>query len=275
MSLKINLIQNLRIIFVLILFIPLLHKLNHDLNIPPVVISKQDSAINVSNNLLLFLNLGNKRFLSSLFWIKTLLDSDLDHYSKDDLNSWLYLRFKTIVTLDPNFKEAYQFGSLYLAIIKDDIQGAREMFELGLKKFPDDYMLNFNAGYHYYFEMGDQEKAVECFERLLNRPTTPSYLPSLIGRIKAETGDLETAYTLLISAYERAKDERVKERYDRAIYALKAEIDLNCLNQRKGPCVQRTDFHGKAYIQDENGVFTAQEPWKPFRPSSKTKKGAK
>ena len=49
---------------------------------PAISLSKQDTAINLNGNILLYLNLGNKRLLANLLWIQTLLESDEKHYKK-------------------------------------------------------------------------------------------------------------------------------------------------------------------------------------------------
>lgn len=125
---------------------------------PIIVLNKQNTALNVNKNLLLFFNIGNKRLISDLLWVQTLLESDEEHYGKNDLNSWMYLRFLSISLLDPLFFENYMYGGLYLSIVKDDVLGAAEIFEKGLIYYPDNYNLNYYAGFNYYFELGDLKK---------------------------------------------------------------------------------------------------------------------
>ena len=87
-------------------------------------------------------SMGQKRVLADLIWIATLLESDVEHYKSDDLNSWMYLRFKTLFELDPSFLTGYRFAGKYLSIVKDDLEGAKEIFEQGLANYPQDYQLN-------------------------------------------------------------------------------------------------------------------------------------
>lgn len=92
---------------------------------PPILfISKQQSSLNVSESIVENFNIGQKRLISSLLWISTILESDQEHYKNKDLNSWMFLRFKTISFLEPKFYEAYNFGGPYLSIIKNDLAGA-------------------------------------------------------------------------------------------------------------------------------------------------------
>ncbi len=139
------------------------------------------------NEKLLYINLGQKRLITSLLWIKTLIDSDLEHYKNNDLNSWLFLRFKTMTDLDPKFLEVYRFGGLYLSIIKDDIEGSSFIFDRGLEKFPEDYTLNLYAGYHFYLEDKQYDKALKSFRRVLKSTKAKQMTKLIIAKLLANT----------------------------------------------------------------------------------------
>ena len=115
---------------------------------PIYFINKQKSSLNIHQVFWEYFHLGNKRFLSSIYWIATILESDQEHYKQRDLNSWMFLRFKTISFLEPLFYLNYTFGGQYLSIIKDDLEGASQLYDLGLKYFPDDYTLLRDSSFH-------------------------------------------------------------------------------------------------------------------------------
>lgn len=240
---------------------------------PPMNIPKQESSINVDENFLSVFSLGQKRMISSFLWVITLLESDLKHYKKKDLNSWMYLRFSTISKIDPSFYENYLFGGQYLSVIKDDLQGAKEIYEKGLKSFPEDFWLNYHAAFHYYFELHDTKKALGRYEKIQDHPEAKSipYLSSLIARLKSEVGDLPAAYELIRILYENTeKDSLLKEKYFENLYNIKAEIDLHCLNsqeekveKKKEEC-NREDLEGQPYVRKE-GRFIASKEWQLFR----------
>ena len=47
--------------------------LSQKITAPPIVVSKQQSSLNLNTNFLTYLNFGQKRLYSSLFWISTIL----------------------------------------------------------------------------------------------------------------------------------------------------------------------------------------------------------
>jgi hypothetical protein len=236
------------------------HFLNARTQKPKIVISKQDEALNLNENFLRLLSFGQERLLSSLIWVHTLLESDIEHYKEDDLNSWMYLRFKTISVLDPYFYENYHYGGKYLSIIKDDLLGARDIYERGFKYFPDDFWLRFNNGFNYYFEMGEPVKGLYNFSIIENSPMVPKlipYLPTMIAKMRAEKGQTQLAFDMLLKIYQNNTEKSLfKERQAVKLFELKAEIDLACLNERRGNC-DRIDFKGRPYIL-KDGEYKAQ-----------------
>ncbi len=233
---------------------------------PILEISKQDSAVNLNDKILSIINLGQKRLIADSFWIATLIESDIEHYKKKDLNSWLYLRFKTIIGLDPLFYHAYLFGGQFLSIIKDDIAGASDIYIKGLKIFPNDYWLNYHAGFHFFFEADNKEKAIECYKKIYDHPNTTIIMRSMISRIIADSGDLIDAFNLLLISYQNEKEEgEIKRKLHNSLYAIKSEIDLGCLNSKQSNC-SFYDFNGDLYIRDSSGKYFAKEKWEKFRP---------
>jgi hypothetical protein len=248
---------------VLFTFAGLIHK---NKPMPIIVLNKQETALNVNKNLLLFFNLGNKRLISDLLWVQTLLESDEEHYGKNDLNSWMYLRFLSISMLDPLFYENYMYGGLYLSIVKDDILGAAEILEIGLKHYPSDYKLNYYAGFNFYFEQGNFKKGLTYLEKIKNHPDAPPFMKLIIGKLKFETTqDHEIALMYLKNEYISTKDPLIKIKLTADIYALQAESDLACLNfGSKNLICNKLDSEGKPYLYKE-GVWKAQMEFTPYR----------
>lgn len=235
---------------------------------PPVFVTAQQSAININENFWLYFNLGQKRLISSIYWIATILDGDVDHYKAHDLNSWMFIRFDTISLLEPNFYENYNFGGPYLSIIKDDLAGADIIYDKGLKKYPDDYSLLLNSGFHYYFERKNLSKAYPILNKLRSHRKTPPYVISALARIESQRGNFEDSFTILTdyqTHFER--DSMIWEKINEQRYSVKAERDLKCLNSSLKGC-SKTDLDGIPYLI-KNGKYEASKVWTPYRPKWK------
>jgi tetratricopeptide (TPR) repeat protein len=230
------------------------HRLHLSANKPELIINLQQEVVNITPKIIEILSLGQKKAISSLLWTETMLKSDLAHYKKKDLKSWMYLRLNTITDLDPYFYEAYLYGGMYLSIIKDDDYGAKEFFDKGLNIYPDKYPLLFQAGFHYFSELNNIEMAIKVFERALLKKEAVHFLPSLVARLKSGNGDLEGAKLLLEQRLETLPkniDGHISKRLRNSLYAVQAEIDLKCLD-------------GNDYIKSNNR-YHSKKNWKPFR----------
>lgn len=231
---------------------------------PEFEISKQENALNFNDSIMKSVSLGQTRLLSSLLWTETLLNSDIEKYKGEKFKDWMFLRLKSILTLDPNFYEAYLYGGIYLSIIKDDDLGAEYVYDKALRIFPNDYYLNLNASFHYYYELGNKEKSIESLEKIIHDKRAPSYLSSLLIKMKSESGDLEGSLAFIYELYKSTpKDSPLHDSYEAKLYAVKAELDLNCLNTNKNSC-NKKDFYGEPYIYS-NGQYRAQREWTPLR----------
>lgn len=241
---------------------------------PAMNINKQQSSFNINDKFWSFFHLGQKRLVSSLYWIATILESDHEHYKGNDLNSWMFLRFNTISNLEPMFYENYAFGGPYLSIVKDDLEGASVIYNKGLEKYPDDFAILRDAGFHFYFEVGDYERAYEIYKKLVLHKKSNPLIVSALARLETSKGNLEEAFHILKDKYDSIQNSKsillpvLREN----LYALKAEIDLNCLNN-KGQSCALTDLNGNEYIKNKENKFEAKEKWTPMRIKKRAPRG--
>ena len=179
----------------------------------------------------------------------------------------MFHRFRTIVHLDPKFYAAYLFGGQYLAIVKDDIEGAGYIYKKGLKHYPSDYDLLFNAGFLFAFELDDYKFAIPIYEKLIKMPQAPPYMVTVLHKLKYKGEDLslKDTFNSLLAIYKTTNEEEDKFLHHRLktdLYRIKAELDLNCLNSNSNDC-DKVDFNGKPYVRID-GIFQAQEDFEPY-----------
>lgn len=237
---------------------------------PKIMISAQEEKITIDKNIVDILSAGNRRFISSIYWVETLMNSDIEHYQKNDLGNWMYNRFDTISLLDPEFYENYLLGGIYLSIVKDDEVGAKRIYEKGLLKFPNDIDLLYNAGFNDYFELNLEKDAIEKFSKLANSKEGINKYPFIISlgeKLKRHEGSsLEETYKVMLDVYNRAeKNSFVRSFYSKTLYGLKAEIDLTCLNAQAQNC-SKIDFDGNPYrFSKTDNQYFANKAWKRFK----------
>ncbi|MEE2670617.1 MAG: hypothetical protein VYA54_02845 [Bdellovibrionota bacterium] len=234
---------------------------------PELHISKQDTAINIQKEIIGLIFSSQKMLLSDIYWIGTLLESDLEHYKKNDLDNWIFHRFDTITHLDPKFYKAYLYGGQYLSIVKDDVRAAEIIYEKSLKYYPDDYNLLFNFAFLNAFELENYPKAITLYEKLMEFPKTPPYVISILHKLKYENQNfsLQDTYDSLASLFKTLNEDEDHLLYGRVeadLYRIKAQIDLACLNEGGKKC-DKLDFKGKPYLR-KNGKFRSEEDFVPY-----------
>jgi hypothetical protein len=224
-----------------------------------IEISKQESATNINRELLRIFSIGNKKLISNSIWIQTLLESDEEQIKDHKTHSWMYHRFKTIAILDPKFYENYLWGGMYLSIIKDDLEGAAEIYDLGLKHYPDDYNLNYNSGFNLYFEMDNFKDGLSRLEKIQSHPKAPWRIKFLVNKLKFETEkNFNQALEFLNLQLFSTQDAFLKRKIEDDIKALITERDLNCLNSKLNKC-STIDPYGNPYVFKNNFWSTARE----------------
>lgn len=263
-----NLVIPIAAIIICFAGILLIHK---NCKIPELKLTPQDTTIHFNEKIIKAFSLGQTRFLSSLLWSETLLKSDIKHYEKDDLNSWMFLRLKLITTLDPYFYVAYLYGGVYLSIVKDDLVGASYIYEKGMKIYPDDFYLHFNAAFHFYYEVGDFPKAIDALEVATQSPQAPAHLLPLLSRLKASEGSLKDSFEIIKNLYENSpEDSPIRKKYEKDLLSIKTELDLECLNSGSGPC-SKFNILGEPYLF-RDGKWLSPVEWSPYRVKGKRKK---
>ncbi len=181
---------------------------------PRLNLNAQLTQINIQKEFIQIFNLGVKRVISSLSWINTMMDGDLEHYDNNDLNSWMFKRFDLITDLDPHFIEAYWYGGQYLGVIKDDEIGAEKLFLKGYELYPNDYFINYYLGSHYLIELKDNKKALQHYKKIFYHPNTGEHIKSLTTKLLRSEGYEEESLKLLRELYERAPENSyLKKRY--------------------------------------------------------------
>jgi hypothetical protein len=268
---KFLLLYFLTFFFVLVL-IRLGLEIESKIDYKKIDLSKEQSLVKFKNNIFLLINAGQKKVISSYLWVITIIQSDLEKYTKDNFESWMFLRFKMISELDPHFIDVYRLGGQYLSVIKNDLKGATYLFDKGLSLYPDDYDLNLKGGYHFYFEDKDVKKALNSLQKIKLDPRSPMHIKSLITKLFIEDGRFEVAYHFLEYFYQNEKENiQLKKRYFDQLNSLKIEMDLKCLNdglKNKSfdasiKC-EKMDLKKNYYIM-KDGQYIYPESWKKLR----------
>ncbi len=179
--------------------------------------------------------LGFNEVLSDIFWIRVVQNLDYcergdngqraSFREEDSMQSlchrgWVFQMLDTITDLSPRFRLPYIAGGTTLSVLVDDREGARLIFDKGLKRFPEDWGLAYRAAYHYLYELKDSRRAADLL-LLAYRNGGPEWLPLLVSRLYSKTGQKILGVTILQDLLRRkGLSERVKKRAEKKLKTL-------------------------------------------------------
>ena len=177
--------------------------------------------------------------ISSALWLRLLKDVDIcdqDDGEKtinkgaklDDIltyelkesrcsTGWTYNMIDRITDLSPRFLYGYSHGGIILSVLVDDREGAKNIFDKGLKVYPDNYSLTYSAAYHYLFEMQDPKRAAELLIKSYELGG-PEWMVSLAANLYSKANQREVGVFLLQDFISKNPNspmmEKVKERLE-------------------------------------------------------------
>ncbi len=80
----------------------------------------------------------------------------------------------------------------------DDDYGAKVIFDRGLEAYPDDWVINYRAGYHYLIELGEDQRAADLLNQAADNGA-PFWTKSLAARLYERSGSFEVSEALIAS----------------------------------------------------------------------------
>jgi tetratricopeptide (TPR) repeat protein len=168
-----------------------------------------------------YFTFGYNESIADSLWMRLLQDIDACHSATDPLSkiktpssckdSWSGAMLLSVIELAPKFRIPYFAGATILSIIVGDAANASQVYEKGLKQFPNDWQLSFRAAYHYLYEDKKPERAAELLT-LAGQNGAPSWVYALAGHLYSEAGRAVLAKSVLEQALKENPDARGAER---------------------------------------------------------------
>lgn len=136
---------------------------------------------------------------------------------------WAFTMMDAATNLAPRFRTPYVSGATALSVIMDDYDGAKMMFDKGVKNFPHDWMVLYRAAYHYLFDRKDLKTAADLMNRAA-KEGAPAWLQSLAARLYTQSGQAELGLSLLRDYLKDADSEGAKKDIQNRIDVLEQKV---------------------------------------------------
>jgi hypothetical protein len=175
------------------------------------------------------ISLGYDSLLADIYWTRS-----VQYYgsragvpeAKFDL-LWPLLDITT--ALDSKLTIAYRFGAIFLSEPPPAGAGrpdlAIELVKRGIAANPDNWYLNGDLGFLYYWRIGDYPSAAAAYLQGSKKPNAPPWLGMMAARILEKGGSLETSRMIWSQIYESAQDKTVREKAKEMLLGLRAQED--------------------------------------------------
>lgn len=199
-------------------------------------------------NALQYFHFGHKNAMADLFWISTI--QNIDYCENEDQaptynpgvgvdaalsavlkpsrcdRGWVFQMMDFVTDLAPRFEAVYEIGGVVLSVVVDDREGAKIIFDKGLVQFPNNWVLNYRAAYHYLIELQKPGRAAELLMGAYQNGG-PDYLPTLASRLYSKVGRATLGYTTLKTFVESSPDSPMIERAKIRLKELEKDLNIN------------------------------------------------
>jgi len=181
------------------------------------------------------MSLGYDSLLADIYWTRAVQyygnRAGIDGAKFDLL--WPLLDIAT--TLDPKLIIAYRFGAIFLSEPPPAGAGrpdlAIELVKRGIAENPEQWHLNADLGFLYYWRMKDYPNAAAAYLDGSKNPKAPVWLKLMAARITEKGGSLETSRMIWSQIYETSQDKIVREKAMETLRGLRAQEDEAQLDQ--------------------------------------------
>lgn len=181
---------------------------------------------------------GQETTLADLYWVHLVSYVGHPHAIRNDWPRLSQL-LERVVTMDPDFRYAYQAGGLLLTSGGHHDE-ADDVLVRGMERFPDQWVFPFYAGFNAWQGLGQLDRAARLFFQGAQISGSPRMLSVVSTRLLATTDRLEQALLLVEAALSQPQPPLLYERLVEERTALYIERDLRYLEVSAQAFADRT-----------------------------------
>ena len=153
--------------------------------------------------------LGWRNALADVLWFRTISYFGA-HYRSDHTYPWLASMCDLVTDLDPRAKHVYHFAGVILPWEANQVDAGIAMLKKGLREFPDDWMLHYHLGFHYYFFKNDIDTALASLRDAMALPDAHPSLARLAAVLAQHQYGPETTLAFLQELADNADSSAVR-----------------------------------------------------------------
>lgn len=213
------------------------------------------------------MSLGYDSLLADIYWTRAVQYYGARFAAKGATFGLLWPFLDITTTLDPKLIVAYRFGAVFLSEAGSGGAGrpdlAVQLVNRGIAANPDDWRLNMDLGFLYYWRLRDYNSSAAAFLDGTKKPNAPDWMKILAARIAQKGGSLETSRMIWSEIYESNQDPKIRARAYETLRGLKAEQDEMQLDRLAEEYQKRFGHRPASFSELRSAGFLSTIPLDP------------
>jgi hypothetical protein len=204
-----------------------------DVETRTIALQKEELLVR-SAPLLKKLSLGYDSLLADIYWTRAVQYYGTRVVIPGEKFDLLWPLLDITTTLDPKLIIAYRFGAIFLsepAVGAGRADLAAELVERGVAANPDDWQLDADLGFLYYWYLKDYEKASAAYLEASKKPDAPVLMKMMAAEVAAKGDSFAASTAIWSEIFETAQDPAVKNNAYQHLQSLQAQQDLLALDK--------------------------------------------
>lgn len=193
--------------------------------------AQKEELLVASGPLLKKLSLGYAPLLADIYWTRAVQYYGSHSLDRNPNLDMLAPLLNITVTLDPHLIVAYRFGAIFLSEWKAGTGPAIDLVKRGIAANPQEWQLDYDLGFLYYWRLKDYQSAAQAFLAGANVRGAPLSLRLFAASMAKRGGSIELSQMIFAGLYHSTNDKNVKEFALKQLQRLKVQDDEMHLDQ--------------------------------------------
>ncbi len=183
-----------------------------------------------SGPLLKELSLGYDSLLADIYWTRTVQYYGSKIGKPGERFELLWPLLDITTTLDPKLMVAYHFGAIFLS--EPSPTGAErpdlavELVKRGVAANPDNWGLDADLGFLYYWHLKDYQSASAAYLNGSKKPNAPVLMKIMAAQVAAKGDSPSTSQAIWTELFDTAQDPALKKNAFQHLQSLQAQQDV-------------------------------------------------
>lgn len=177
---------------------------------------------------------GHRQMAADYYWLQTIQATGQAGTAEEYRDIYDYANLVT--DIDPDWERVYVFSAPSVTYNRGREQWVNtdestKLLEKGLGRFPQHLLLRILYAYNLSFFHKEYVKAAQQLELAAKLPGAPPYIPSLITRLYAQAGDIDSGLAFAQTLIDTTEDPETRATFEHRILELNLERSLRDVDQ--------------------------------------------